>query len=345
MFLNQCYIRRYKHLKTIIALIGAVVIVSFLNANFYTKQLSCDSASIQTVSPDVAHELINEEDESVALDAYSLWCLHLGHRFDSDRQLHRTPVLRAPPVDSTRLQRLPYYYTYWKSTPLLSRRLTKCEHSILMRLFMVADRICRKNKIEYMISDGTLLGSLRHHDITPWDTDADMMIADEGKDRFLDQVNQMNETIVLHRVLGSRHYKKEYYKIFFRSTPSAGGYSWNFPFIDIYVYLKNETHVWSMGYPEYGQDIKYYYPIVMRPLGELWLPAPRQAQKLFEFDPFDECKTHWWNHRNETGDYVNSQKCADLKDFYPFVEKNNQSNSTTEVLKINNTIIHTVLYD
>ncbi|CAF1594564.1 unnamed protein product, partial [Adineta steineri] len=81
----------------------------------------------------------------------------------------------------------------------------------------------------------------------------------------------------------------------------------------------------------------------LRPLGYLWVPAPRKPERLLEFDPFDECKSHFWTHRNETGQEVVTVKCNRLKDVYPFVERNKEK-EWTEVLKINNTIIHTVVF-
>ncbi|CAF4031651.1 unnamed protein product, partial [Adineta steineri] len=79
------------------------------------------------------------------------------------------------------------------------------------------------------------------------------------------------------------------------------------------------------------------------PLGYLWIPAPREPRRLIEFDPFDECKTHQWNHRNETGQKVVTVECNRLKDIYPFVEPN-KTKEWIEILKINNTIIHTVVF-
>jgi len=268
----------------------------------------------------------------------------MAHRLDNEQIPSESAVLKVPSINSTRLHRLPYYYSEWNSSSVLPRRITPCEHSLIMRLLMIIERICRKHQITFMLGDGTLLGSLRHHDIVPWDDDIDIMISIEDKTRFTNIIEQMNQTLIQYRIIVYTKEKRKYYKIFFKNTPQAGKYPWGFPFIDVFFYIQNETHLWEMGDLDTAIQIKYVFPLVMRPLGELWLPAARQPQQVIKFDPFDLCKGHYWDHRNEKATIPIVLKCDDLKYIYPFVERDNQSNST-EILKLNNKIIHTIIYD
>jgi hypothetical protein len=64
---------------------------------------------------------------------------------------------------------------------------------------------------------------------------------------------------------------------------------------------------------------------------------------MFKFDPFDECNGGSYNHRRERTSRVIKLKCDELRHIYPFAERHNQSDAI-EILKLNDTIIHTISY-
>lgn len=53
---------------------------------------------------------------------------------------------------------IPYDYDIWESAPLMPRLVTKCEHNLMMHLLKRFDQLAKKYSLEYMMTDGTLLG-------------------------------------------------------------------------------------------------------------------------------------------------------------------------------------------
>ncbi len=59
--------------------------------------------------------------------------------------------------------------------------IQKCELEILIAV----DKVCKENKIEYMLSGGTLIGAIRHKGFIPWDDDIDIMMTIDNYKKFL----------------------------------------------------------------------------------------------------------------------------------------------------------------
>lgn len=59
------------------------------------------------------------------------------------------------------------------------------QQSILFEIMKEIDAFCRANKIRYSLSDGTMLGAIRHGGFIPWDDDADLCMPREDFDRFV----------------------------------------------------------------------------------------------------------------------------------------------------------------
>ena len=62
----------------------------------------------------------------------------------------------------------------------------------LIQLDMLVDfdRVCRKHKIRYIISDGTLLGAIRNGGFIPWDDDIDIRMLRKDYERFASIANK-----------------------------------------------------------------------------------------------------------------------------------------------------------
>ena len=57
-------------------------------------------------------------------------------------------------------------------------------HEQLLIIMDDIDRVCRAHDIKYTLSDGTLLGAVRHKGFIPWDDDADVSMVRSEFERF-----------------------------------------------------------------------------------------------------------------------------------------------------------------
>lgn len=57
---------------------------------------------------------------------------------------------------------------------------------VCLRLLQIFDKICRENQIIYWLTDGTLLGAVRHKGFIPWDDDIDVCIRREDEKKLIE---------------------------------------------------------------------------------------------------------------------------------------------------------------
>ncbi len=101
------------------------------------------------------------------------------------------------------------------------------------------DKFCKKNKINYWIDCGTLLGAVRHSGYIPWDDDIDIGMLREDYDKFLKLYNNSNKRYQLNAVELQKDYYFQFGKVVDTNTllyePDENGIK-GAVYVDVFVY-------------------------------------------------------------------------------------------------------------
>lgn len=147
-------------------------------------------------------------------------------------------------------------------------------------ILKAVDKLCKKNKLTYFLSEGSLLGAVRHNGFIPWDDDIDIMMPREDYEKFIDialkelkneYVLQCNKNIDNYWVasIKVRMTKKTKYiqKELAGITDNIG------PYIDIFPldYLPKESSFIQKYYMNKVKNLKLilWYKFSNKKLGEL----------------------------------------------------------------------------
>lgn len=80
-----------------------------------------------------------------------------------------------------------------KNRKLTTKELKKLQ-SIELEMLMEFDRICRKNKLKYVLLGGSAIGAVRHNGFIPWDDDVDVGMLRSDYDKFIEiQKKELNK--------------------------------------------------------------------------------------------------------------------------------------------------------
>ena len=101
------------------------------------------------------------------------------------------------------------------------------------------DNFCKKNKINYWIDCGTLLGAIRHSGYIPWDDDIDIGMLRDDYDKFVKSYNRKGNRYQLNAVEINNDYYYPFGKVFDTKTvlyePDENGIK-TAVFVDVFVY-------------------------------------------------------------------------------------------------------------
>jgi len=155
---------------------------------------------------------------------------------------------------------------------LLSTNELRKAQLLQLSILKELDKICRKNNISYFLSDGTLLGAIRHNGFIPWDDDLDVGMTRENYQYFCKIIEtHLPENIFFQTAKNDKGYGLSFAKLRLKGTKwlekgtedcsfKTGIYIDIFPFDDVchnilfqkikcYLHNKIEYILYKKSYP------------------------------------------------------------------------------------------------
>lgn len=180
------------------------------------------------------------------------------------------------------------YYTNCNKIDELA--ITENEREDIYSFLQIISNLFNKNNITFWIIGGTILGSVRHNNIVPWDDDADIGIFDSDMKTVLKLNNELN--LIGYEIVPA-------WKIYkFRKIGTT------YPFIDIFCYKKEgERYIMNREdirevWPNEYYSIDELFPLKLYKFGNMFLPGPN-----YPLDYLDRMYPNWQNIGKHTFDH------------------------------------------
>ncbi len=96
----------------------------------------------------------------------------------------------------------------------MEKRILNKIHDSEIKILDEIDRICKKNKLNYFLIGGTLLGAIRHKGFIPWDDDLDIAMPREDYELFLSIApKELNSDYYLDDISTNKNYALIFAKV------------------------------------------------------------------------------------------------------------------------------------
>lgn len=218
------------------------------------------------------------------------------------------------------------------------------EKKVFVDLLRVIDDVTTRHNITYFMTFGTMLGSFRHHDMTPWDDDADVAIPYKNKAAVWMLLNNIGHLGYVVNVTADTQFRF----VGRKSRLYSSSWEWRWPYVDIDFYSENETHIWIYSA---GKILRYakaiIFPMHKRPLGPVSLNAPSDGLTYLKltYSDYTSCSTGMQHKYGRNRPSV-TLPCSVFNETYPFVHRSlTWDQKVMETLKIGSRALYSVAVD
>lgn len=241
-----------------------------------------------------------------------VFALNARHRFELERGWWTLDAFFVSPMDAT-------------------------DRALLDRTLRAFVKGVEGANVTYFMTGGTLTGSLRHLGRIPWDDDVDVLVDANDKVKLSGALAQFDPDYGVYVTgLDLYHWQWKFY-------PTNGRFvfhcQYRTPYIDIFFYLENRTHVWNASPIWSGSELwpkRHIFPLTRRPYGNLSLPAPCDALgTVGRSVDISVCRGRTFSHLLEIPFLSRpiSIPCVHLEHLYPFVKRKTKRNGTSVVIR------------
>jgi len=204
------------------------------------------------------------------------------------------------------------------------------ERRLMTRILQNLTSALDAANIAHFMIGGTLLGSYRYQDRIPWDDDMDIIIPMSEQTRLRNAVVFLEPDFRLFADVDHGIWKLYPSKSVPGShRPWSVQQLWRWPYVDIFFYKKNATHIWNTC-PWLVNEIwplRSVFPLRRRPFGDLSLPAPCDTATMLAVNfNLSRCQSRGFDHARDRHLWLSPRgpvevDCSSLEMMWPFVRR------------------------